>query len=344
MTIGITGSTGFVGSHFVRHFSSLGHEVIAYGSKPNPPVELLKFAHYQQWDITQKIPKGEYNLDVLIHCAGSVNLSASYNEIKKVNVEGTRKVLQFARGANHFIYISTASVYNSFSGKNNAQEDDLYHQRYSNNYARTKAEAEQLIKTSSSGFKKITILRPHFIYGPGDRSLIPRVLGAIRGKYFFIFGEGTNKYSITHIGNLCYGLSLVLQSNKQGFNIYNISDEVPVTTEYIFSKLFNVLGMKIKIIHFPYLLAQPLGFIGEKLHQFKKSTKPPLLTRDIVRQLTQESTISLQMIKRDLNYNPPYSYEEGLQDLNSWIKSIGGVKSYLEAVAECSWLGELPIY
>lgn len=344
MRIGITGSLGFVGSHFVRHFSSLGHEVLAYGSKPNPPAELLKFARYQQWDITEKIPKRDYDLDILIHCAGSVNLSAPYNEIRKVNVEGTRNVLRFARGASHFIYISTASVYDSFSGKNNAQENEPYHQLYSNNYARTKAEAEQLIKANASDFKKVTIIRPHFIYGPGDRSLIPRVLETIRGKYFFMIGGGTNKYSITHIGNLCYGLSLVLQSNKQGFNIYNVSDEMPVTTEYIFSELFTVLGIKVKIVHFPYVLAQPLGFISERLYQLKKSTKPRLLTRDIARQLTQESTISLEIIKRDLNFIPPYSYEDGLQDLNDWIKSIGGIKNYLEAVAECSWLGELPTY
>ena len=124
MKIGITGATGFVGSHLVRHLSSQGHNIVAYG-RSKPAENLLKFADFRLWDITRPILE-RCEADIFIHCAGFVDTWGCYRDMYDLNVMGTKRALEFAEGAEHFIYMSTASVYNPWYGKHLATEDSLF--------------------------------------------------------------------------------------------------------------------------------------------------------------------------------------------------------------------------
>ena len=343
MKIGITGATGFIGSHLVRHFASNGDKVIAYGRSEKAPAELLKLATYKKWDLTNETFPDIGELDVLIHCAGFVEFWGSYEAMHNLNVNGIKKVMKSAKNVNHFIYISTASVY-SPNGMNSAAEDTPYPIKYGNNYARTKSEAEKEIIAYQSKFKKITIIRPHAVYGSGDRHVIPKLLASVKQGRAFIVGNGKNKLSITHVGNICYGISLVIKKQKQHFCIYNIADDTQMTINSIYKDLLKSMKMDVKIYHIPYYLALELGVAFEKLYLLLNKQEQPLLTADIAKQFAHNSTLSLTKIKKDLSYNPPYSYKKGFKDYKEWIDSIGGLEYYLQTQKNDSWRGKLITY
>lgn len=343
MKIGITGTTGFVGSHLIRHLSKEGHQIIAYGRKNSPPEPLKEFADYKIWDLDSSVRPDLFHGDVFIHTAGYVEFWGSYKDMYKTNVEGTIKALEMAKGAKHFIYISSASVYGSLKEKRNVSENARYPEQYANNYGLTKSEAEKMIIQHAHNFEKVTIIRPHAIYGPGDRTLVPRILASIKGDKAFIIGQGKNKYSITHVGNICYGISLIIESSGKGLKIYNLTDLEPLSINEIYNHLFSALKLRMKIAHLPYSLIKPISTFLEQTYRIAGSNRPPLLTSDLAKQFTLQSTLSLDRIKEELNYKPSYTNREGFNDLKIWIDSVGGIKSYTKNHEDC-WRGELITY
>lgn len=343
MKIGITGATGFVGSHLIRHLSKEGHQIIAYGRKNTPPESLKEFADYEIWDLDSSVTPDSFNGDVFIHTAGYVEFWGSYKDMYKTNVEGTLKALEMAKKAKHFIYISSASVYGSLKEKKNISENARYAKQYANNYGLTKSEAEKVIIKNAHIFERVTIIRPHAIYGPGDRTLIPRILASIRQDRAFIIGSGKNKYSITHVGNICYGVSLIIKSNYKGLKIYNLTDQQALSVDDIYKHLFNALNLRVQITDLPYPLIKPLAVMLENVYRLAGSKKSPILTSDLARQFTQESTLSLEKIISELKYNPPYKDTDGFEDLKAWIDSAGGLKFYIDNHKDC-WGGNLITY
>ncbi|OHA62720.1 MAG: hypothetical protein A3E07_01260 [Candidatus Wildermuthbacteria bacterium RIFCSPHIGHO2_12_FULL_45_9] len=342
MKIGITGATGFVGSHLVRHLSSQGHNIVAYG-RSKPAENLLKFADFRLWDITRPILE-RCEADIFIHCAGFVDTWGRYRDMYDLNVMGTKRALEFAEGAEHFIYMSTASVYNPWYGKHLATEDSLYPEKYANNYGATKAQAERMVKDFSNKYRKVTILRPHVIYGPGDRHIVPRILKfAERGKEFVI-GDGTNEFSITHVGNICYAVSLLLAAKLEMFRIFNVTDDKTLTVNELLKRLCLAFDLHPRVYNVPYLAAYGIAVLFETQNRIFSHKKTPLFTRDIVRQFSQESTLSIEKIKRDLHYDPPYDFNNGIQDIKLWVDSIGGRKEYISNPNEKVWQGKLFTY
>jgi nucleoside-diphosphate-sugar epimerase len=343
MRIGITGATGFVGSHLIRHFAAKGHQVIAYGRNENPPQLLNKYAHYISWNLDNYVIPQKFKGDVFIHAAGFVDFWGSYKDMYKTNVEGTVNALEVAKNAKHFIYISTASVYDSFTDKYKVAEEIDYPIIHANNYAKTKTEAEKVIIQHQNKFEKVTIVRPHAIYGPGDRTLIPRILSSLTYNKAIVIGSGKNMISITHVGNICYGLSLIINSKIHGLKIYNLTDSEALSINDIYNCLFDIFNMKIQKIYIPYSAVLPLALILENIYKFIKSKTPPLLTVDIARQFTQESTLSLEKIVSDLKYDPPFNYQAGVTDLKIWIDTQGGLANYISNPIN-SWNGKLFTY
>jgi thioester reductase-like protein len=106
----------------------------------------------------------------VVHGAASVSFELGLEDMRQVNVEGTRRVLEFAErcqargGLRRFSYISTAYVAGQHAGRFN--EDDLdVGQRFRNTYEQSKFEAERLVADTQL---PITVLRPSIIVGEHD--------------------------------------------------------------------------------------------------------------------------------------------------------------------------------
>ncbi|MBI2531729.1 MAG: NAD-dependent epimerase/dehydratase family protein, partial [Deltaproteobacteria bacterium] len=132
-----------------------------------------------------------------------------YLDLEQAGVEGIQgdirdpaKVGSVAHGVGRLVYTSTPSVV--FDGSNlcGINETYPYPQRYICHYPATKAMAERYV-IAANGKEGLltTALRPHLVWGPGDRHLIPRVLQRARAGRLFIVGDGNNKVDVTYVEN-----------------------------------------------------------------------------------------------------------------------------------------------
>jgi long-chain acyl-CoA synthetase len=109
------------------------------------------------------------HVNEVVHGAASVSFELELDTLREINVEGTRRMLDFAElcsdrgGLRRFSYISTAYVAGQHRGC--FSEDDLdVGQRFRNGYERSKFEAETLV-TSACEEMPITVLRPSIVVG-----------------------------------------------------------------------------------------------------------------------------------------------------------------------------------
>lgn len=193
MTIFLTGATGLLGSYLLRIFLQNGHKVYCLVRRRNSEnlrervIETLKFWGNRfstknlivlEGDITkdrlgfdkQSYLKLKDEIEEIFHCAAITNLNRPLEQIREVNVEGTRNTLELANEfqkngkllkTNH---ISTAYIYGNYVGR--FKENDLDKgQEFHNTYEQSKFEAERIVEFYRKKGLWIDIYRPPIIIG-----------------------------------------------------------------------------------------------------------------------------------------------------------------------------------
>lgn len=299
-TIAVTGATGFVGSHLVQALIRSGYSVISYG----------RSAHAETyWDISKGSLEHPPQVDAVVHCAAHVSDWANYAESYSGNVLGTQNVLKSFPDVSMFIHISSASVYDPFL-KSSVLTEDAPCGNFLNAYSKTKWESEILVLGADN--PRRVILRPHIIYGPGDTTVLPRILEARKFGRFLIIGNGKNLISITHVENLVHAILKTLSANFPiGSHIFNVADKDQATVEVLMQELCHTLSIVEPIAHVPRGPAYVVGAIEELAYRLIRSPKPPLLTRYAVAQMAYGHALDISKIERVLNYTPLWDYRKG---------------------------------
>ena len=176
----MTGATGFVGMELLRRFIERGdrriHALVRAADDEAAAERLPAHARLSAvaGDIEQPgLGLSEENRERLaqdvttvVHCAASVSFDLSLEESRRVNVDGTRNVVDFAqrcRRLERLTYVSTAYVAGEPRGL--FREDQLdVGQRFRNTYERSKFEAERMIRSEAAGLP-LQILRPSIVVG-----------------------------------------------------------------------------------------------------------------------------------------------------------------------------------
>ena len=176
----LTGATGFVGMELLRRFIERGdrriHALVRAADDEAAAERLPAHARLSAvaGDIEQPgLGLSEENRERLaqdvttvVHCAASVSFDLSLEESRRVNVDGTRNVVDFAqrcRRLERLTYVSTAYVAGEPRGL--FREDQLdVGQRFRNTYERSKFEAERMIRSEAAGLP-LQILRPSIVVG-----------------------------------------------------------------------------------------------------------------------------------------------------------------------------------
>jgi nucleoside-diphosphate-sugar epimerase len=310
-TLAITGATGFVGRSLVEYFVARGYRVLAYGRRPQG---VHPGAAYRAWDIARGPLRVEEPVDAVIHCAAAVTEWGTFAALYPTNVTGTRHVLATFRDAGQFIHISSASVYDPLGDKHFIREEAPYPARYLNAYSRTKMLAERVVQAAPH--RNRTILRPHIIYGPGDTTLLPRLLQARRHGRFLVLGDGRNALSLTYIWNLATALELLVQRPQAG-QIFNISDARVATVDEILRAFLQTMGYRERPLHIPRPLATSTATLLERLYRLGRSRTPPLITPYIVAQMSLEFTLDITKAHQLLGYCPAYDYLDGFRAIRA---------------------------
>jgi len=316
-TIAITGVTGFIGSKLAEYFAERGYRLIGFGRRE--PLEPALLDRYIRWDITEGALQLDEAVDIVLHCAGNVSDWDTHEVMYRVNVEGTRNVLETFKEARQFVYVSTASVYDPQQHDAWLTENAPYPSSYLNAYATTKMEAEKAIR--QYGRKNAVIVRPHIIYGPGDTSILPRLLEARRFGRFLVVGDGSNLLSITYIENFCRAIELIIQGDFE-FEIFNLADAYTGTVDEILSAFKHALGFNEKMLHIDKRVALLGGALLEKLFRLLRLKHPPLLTPFVVAQMASGYRLDISKACARLGYSPEYDFYRGFEALKLWLGEL----------------------
>ncbi|CCH31120.1 NAD-dependent epimerase/dehydratase family protein [Actinosynnema sp. NPDC047251] len=292
MRLAVTGATGFVGGAVARAARALGWRVHGYGSR--------------DWDIAVGPLADPPAVDAVVHAAAAVTDWGDGERIRRVCVDGTRHVAETFPGA-RLVHISTASVYDPFVPTVNAPESAGPVTRYLTDYAAAKAESERVL----AGRPDTVVLRPHAVYGPGDPTLLPRVLGAIRGRNLVIVGDGQAPQSLTSIDNLV-AATLSACTGRPG--VYNIADAHPVVLQDALRDLLRERGSDVRIRHLPLRAAWHAAGVAEWVWRLVGAADPPRLTRYAISHLGYERTLDITAAREGLGYSPTGTSFAGAAD------------------------------
>lgn len=265
LKIFVTGATGMVGLHVVQHMLERGHSVTALVRRTSDTSKLktlpgkldIRTTELDNANNLGNMMKGH---DVVIHCAGSVDPHATREEIFGINVGGTEIALRAAidAGIKQFVHMSSLSVITGQEDQFNVDENAPL-RTCGEAYADSKVEAEKLvISLAGTGDMKVTILRPGFIYGPGERAWMPRLINNIRtGKAMLIDG-GKKETNVIYVGNLCRAAELCLLNEKAYNRVYNLTDGQKVSKKELFDAIADGMGFPRIKRTIPSAIARPV--------------------------------------------------------------------------------------
>lgn len=300
LKVGITGVDGFVGSSLYGYLKKHHYDVVGFSRRENN-------GEFIYWDIAKGTLNNPIQLDVLVHCAGTVDDWSPYKECYTNNCKGTENTLNSFSFLQKFIYISSCSVYDTKDFNYSIHETSPCG-NFLNGYSQSKYEAEQIILNHASKSQKI-VLRPHVIYGVMDKKIIPRLLRAHRFNRFIILGDGGNTISITHIDNLCLAIKNSIET-QEGFKleVFNVADLEPVKINTLMNHVKKKFNIRVKNFYVPTKIAFLIGFIFEKIFKFLHIKKAPFISKYIVHQMTSNHCISVNKAKNMLKYTPTKSF------------------------------------
>ncbi|QJY48336.1 NAD-dependent epimerase/dehydratase family protein [Pseudonocardia broussonetiae] len=283
MRLAVTGAAGFVGSAVVAAARARGWEVHALTRR--------------EWDVTTGPMPHPPPVDAVVHAAAAVTDWGDPAPVWAANLHGTRHVAGTFPGA-RLVHVSTASVYDPFVPTVDAPESAGPAARHLTPYGASKAAAERLL----AGRPDTVVLRPHAVYGPGDPTLLPRILGAVRGRTLVVAGDGGARHTLTAVATLAQACLLGCTGPP---GTYNVGDAAPVTLDAALTALLHARGLDVTVRHVPVGLAWALAGAAEGAFRALRRPAPPRLTRFAVSQLGVERTLDLTAARTLLGLDPP---------------------------------------
>ncbi|MGZ4203194.1 MAG: NAD-dependent epimerase/dehydratase family protein [Thermoleophilaceae bacterium] len=250
---------------------------------------------------------------------------ATTKEIERVNVEGTRNVLQASLDASveRFVHFSTTDVY-GYPGRPSVEETYAA-SRFANWYAQTKLAAEaEVERVERTGRMEAVILRPATVYGPRSVEVVGGIAKAIRGGNMLLVGGGRAVAGLVYIDNLVDAALLALRQEAAAGQAFNASDGLDVTWKEFTDGLADGLGCREVRWSLPYWAANGIGFSLEHgyrfLHRMTRITTQPLLSRQAVHVLGRNQDFSNRKARELLGWEPRVDYPAGLERTLAWLR------------------------
>lgn len=318
MKIFVTGASGFVGGAFVKAYAN-EHQITAMSrsEKSDAAIHALgaKVARAALGEVRTEQLKG---FDAVVHCAAYTEEWGPWEDYWRVNVDGTKELLVAAKGADvkRFVHIGTEAAL--FYGQHMRGVDEHYPLALNSPfpYARTKAHAEKAVREANdpgTGFTTI-VVRPRFVWGPGDQTILPIVEAMIeKGQFAWIDG-GRNKTSTTYIGNLIYAMNLALTKGNGG-EAYFVLDGEPVVFREFMTKMLAAAGIEPGDRAVPGWLVRAIAYIGETTWRALDLKSKPPLTRIAANIMSRDCILTDAKARREMGYAPPYTIDQGLKAL-----------------------------
>lgn len=332
----ITGATGFIGSHLAKYLARKEDKIRCFvrHSSPKNSVEFLEGlgAELVYGDLTdqESLKNAVKNIDYVFHLGGGGRVGMPREIQCKINIEGTKNILEacVANGnIKKFIHVSTCAVMGDIK---NGPADETYPYNPANiaySHAKTKAE-----KTALSYKDRISLVVVRFpgVYGipliKGEPDYIGGVTPALmifsaikNGRWRYV-GDGKNFIHLFYIDDAIRGLELAQENGKSG-EIYIIGNNQSVRMTEMINIAAKVLGVKEPKGHVPIFVARLFALFFEL--GAKVFGGVPSMSREMITGFISSLNINTAKARKELNYEPKISLEEGMRKTAKWYSENG---------------------
>jgi len=324
----ITGAGGFIGGRLAERLLATGRPVRALSRRPLPDLARLG-AEVVIGDLLDRasLARGCTGAGTVFHVAGRVGVWGPADDFFRVNVGGTESLLAAARtaGASRFVYTSSPSVVYNGGDLAGVDESAPLCTDAPCAYPTSKAAAEKLVLAANAPGFATTALRPHLVWGPGDRNVVPRVLALAGTGRLRIVGAGRNRVDLTHIENVVDAHLLAERTLAECHAIrdaagkapgpagraYFITNGEPVVLWDWINELLRGLGRPPVTKSVSLGAAYFAGGVFEALWRVLPLGGEPPMTRFVAKELATDHWFDISAARRDLGYAPRGSVAAG---------------------------------
>ena len=322
----VTGASGFVGGHLVERLLDDGHRVRCL-VRTTSDVSLLERvgAELAYGDLTDagSVSRAADGCRYVLHCGALVSDWASVEEIRQINVDGTKNVVEAAASASvqRLLHVSTTDVY-GYPGTASVDESHPLG-RFRNWYAQTKLEAEGEVRRSAK--TEYVILRPATVNGPRSDEVVGEIATAIGRRQMVLIGGGRAVAGLSYVANVADAAALALRIEAAAGETYNVTDGSAVSWRQFVDDLADGLGCPRVRWSLPYGAAYGLALSLEQGYRLLRRTTgvqlPPLLSRQAVHVLGRNQDFSNEKARTQLGWEPRVGYRAGLEATLEWLRA-----------------------
>lgn len=320
----VTGAAGFLGLYLVEHLLARGDQVRAFVRRPHEALARLGVElHLGDIRDAAAVSAACAGRDVVYHAAAVAGIWGPWDHFYGINTLGTRHVLAGCRqhGVRRLVFTSSPSV--TFAGEEQEGVDESapYPTRWLCHYQHTKALAEQEVLAANDRQLATCALRPHLIWGPRDRHLIPRLLDRARRGQLRRVGDGTNRIDMVFVDNAVQAhvsaADRLVPGSAAAGRAYFLSNDEPVNCWQWIDELLIAAGLPPVRRSISAAAAWRAGAVLEGAYRLLHLPGEPRMTRFLAAQLGRSHWFDISRAKIDLGYVPEISMSAGLERLKA---------------------------
>lgn len=312
-TLLVTGANGFVGRLLCLDAVSSGLRVRGATRLASPlpaavmPVLVGAVDEKTNWENALQ------GVDVVIHLAARVHVMQDaaadpLEEFRRVNCAGTEHLARCAAasGVKRLVFVSSIKV----NG-----EETTGGQRYTEKnvpspqdpYGISKWEAEQALhRVAKETGLEVVIVRPPLVYGAWVKGNFAQMLGVLSKGVPLPLASVSNLRSLVYLGNFTDALLRCATHPAAAGQIYLVSDGEDVSTPGLLRQLGAAMGNPVRLLPCPAAILKLAG------HLVGRSR--------LIERLLGSLQVDSSKIRRELDWQPPYTVQQGLQATADWYR------------------------
>ena len=306
----VTGAAGFIGSHVVPALAKTGYDLISVNAPGHRNVSGGSKSTAVDITTGKGLSGAVDGADVVVHLAARNHIlkeiaTDPLAEFRRVNVEGTRNVIQAAAasGVKLFVHFSSVKVMGEVS-EDVLDEDSPC--RPMTSYGISKLEAEEVVRDVAAKNRiRAVILRLPMTYGPRNKGNLLRMIWWADTGLPFPVVRTENLRSMIYVGNVVSALEAILKRTPEGVSTYILRDREDYSIRRIFSTICRELGSTARFLPVPRVVLGLGAMFGDDFRSVAGSFR-----------------VSSTKAEQEVGFSPRILLEEGLARTIQWYRQL----------------------